>query len=435
MVWRPGAALVRAVALLAVAALLIAVQPLLVWPVLAAGALLLVGTLTEILRLRRVQLAVDGWGDRVLSIGVPEPLEMTVRAGTRAPLQVRVRQSWPALLAERDSVRDLRLPPGRTVPLSFTVLGRRRGRELLEAPWFAATFWGLAERRIRAGQPAQLSVFPDLRSIRKLHAKLNQFALRGLGNRMSARLGKGREFDRLREYVVGDEFRDISWKASARHGKLIAREHRLDRSQEVLIALDLGHRMAARVGPLTRLDHAVNAAAILAYVCNRMEDRTAVLSFAADTAVGPGPSRGATHLARVTEFAAAQHAEYLHTDYPGLAAAVRRLSRQRALIVLFTAVPEHEPDQLLRAVRMLSPPHLLLVVSLLDADLAAAARFRPASAAELSRTLVAQDLVQGRERTVRELRRLGVLVVETPPGDAGLEAMNAYIEVKRRQLL
>jgi uncharacterized protein (DUF58 family) len=193
--------------------------------------------------------------------------------------------------------------------------------------------------------------------------------------------------------------------------------------------------MAARVGPLTRLDHAVNAAATLAYVCNRMEDRTALLSFAADAEVGPGPGRGATHLARTTEFAAAQHAEYLHTDYPAPGVAVRRLLRRRGLVVLFTVVPEREPAELLRAVRLLSPPHLVLVVSLLDADLAAAARLRPADKAELCRTLVAQDLVHGRERTVRELRRMGVLVVETPPGEAGIEAMNAYIEVKRRQLL
>jgi uncharacterized protein (DUF58 family) len=179
----------------------------------------------------------------------------------------------------------------------------------------------------------------------------------------------------------------------------------------------------------------VNAAATLAYVCNRMEDRTALVSFAADADAGPGPGRGATHLARATEFAAAQHAEYLHTDYPALAVAVRRLLRRRALIVLFTVVPEREAAELMRAVRMLSPPHLVLIVSLLDADLAAAARLRPADKGELCRALVAQDLALGRERTIRELRRMGVLVVETAPGDAGIEAMNAYIEVKRRQLL
>lgn len=433
---RPGGLLVRLSALLAASALLVSVRPELVYALLAAAAALAVLVVVEALRLRRVSLAVDGWRDRVISIGQDEEMAFTFRAlGPRGPLRLRVRQPWPALLVERASVQEHVVQPGQVVTSAFRVFGRRRGREEICAPYFAATFWGLVERRLQGGVPAQLSVFPDLRSVRKLHAMLNQFTLRGLGNRMSARLGKGREFDRLREYVTGDEFRDISWKASARHGKLITREHRLDRSQDILIGLDLGHRMAARVGPLTRLDHAVNAAATLAYVCNRMEDRTALVSFAADTTVGPGPARGATHLARATEFAAAQHAEFLHTDYPGMAVAIRRLVRRRGLVVLFTAVPEHEPDQLLRAVRMMSPPHLVLVISLLDPNLAAVARFRPSGPDELCRTLVAQDLVFGRERTVRELRSLGAMVVETLPGDAGIEAMNAYIEVKRRQLL
>ena len=412
------------------------VLPELAYVLAAAMAALIMMAGIEAAQLRGVRLAVDGWHDRVISIGQDEQLAFTVRLlAPRRRVRLRIRQPWPALLARPASVDERVLAPGAPAVISFPVYGRRRGRESLGAPHFAATLWGLVERRFQAGDAARLSVFPDLRSVQKLHAMLNQFTLRGLGNRMSARLGKGREFDRLREYVVGDEFRDISWKASARHGKLITREFRLDRSQDIVIVLDLGHRMAARVGPLTRLDHAVNAAATLAYVCNRMEDRTALVSFAADTAVGPGPARGSTHLARATEFAAAQHAEFLHSDYPGMAVAVRRLVRRRSLIAVFTAVPEHEPDQLLRAVRMMSPPHLVLVVSLLDPNLAALARFRPSGRDELCRTLVAQDMVFGRERTVRELRSAGAMVVETLPGDAGIAAMNAYIEVKRRQLL
>ena len=104
-------------------------------------------------------------------------------------------------------------------------------------------------------------------------------------------------------------------------------------------------------------------------------------------------------------------------------------------MVLFTALSEMDPQPLLRAVRALSPPHLVLVAVLQDPDLEAAAELRPANSAELCRTLVARDLWTVRERTVRDLRRLGALVVQSTPQDVGLAAMNAYIEVKRRQLL
>ena len=94
-----------------------------------------------------------------------------------------------------------------------------------------------------------------------------------------------------------------------------------------------------------------------------------------------------------------------------------------------------DPEPLLRAVRAASPPHLVLVAVLQDPDLEAAAQVRPADKAELCRTLVARDLWSVREHTIRELRRMGALVVQSAPQDVGLDAMNAYIEVKRRQLL
>jgi len=271
--------------------------------------------------------------------------------------------------------------------------------------------------------------------VARLDAQLNSYALRGLGSRLSARLGKGREFDRLREYVSGDEYRDVAWRASARHRKLIVREFRLDRSQDILLCLDTGHRMAARVARLTKLDHAVNGALLLAYACNRMEDRIGILSFASTVSQGPRQGRGGAHLRRLTDFASGTRAVFDHTDYLALGSHLRRALRHRALVVVFTALAGQEREGLLRSARAVSPAHLLLVLVLDDPDLRATASLRPADAHELSRALVAREIVASRTMTIRELRRLGALVVETTPSDVGLQAVNAYIDVKRRQLL
>jgi uncharacterized protein (DUF58 family) len=193
--------------------------------------------------------------------------------------------------------------------------------------------------------------------------------------------------------------------------------------------------MAARVAGLTKLDHAVNAGVLLAYIANRMEDKSALLSFATEVEMGVPPGRGSVHLRRFTGFAASVRGGLLHTDYLALAADLRRRMRHRALIVLMTALPELEAEALLRALRVLLPQHLPLVVVLRDPDVRAAAEMLPANAAELARVLAARDLMSAREQAVREARALGALVVEADPGDAGVAAMNAYIDVKRRQLL
>jgi uncharacterized protein (DUF58 family) len=160
-----------------------------------------------------------------------------------------------------------------------------------------------------------------------------------------------------------------------------------------------------------------------------------LVSFATDVTVGVGTGRGASHLRRLTSAAAGVRGEYVHTDYRALAAELRRRRRTRTLVVVLTALPELETEALVEAARALLPQHLPLVVVLDDPGLRAAAELRPTGLAELARALVARDVAAAREQTVRDLRRLGALVVETAPGDAGTAAMNAYIDVKRRQLL
>ncbi|HVQ31898.1 MAG TPA: DUF58 domain-containing protein, partial [Vicinamibacteria bacterium] len=353
--------LLRLMALVAAASVLVAVVPAAAWLV-AALAFGLVGlAVAEGLALRRVNFAVEGRAGHALYLGEEETVSLAVRTDAPRPLRVVLRQLWPSLLAESSSSRAGLIRPGEALRFEFRLRGTRRGRARVPAPVLAATFHGLAERIVETGISSEVAVIPDLRAVGRLHAKLNRFALRGYGTRMSARLGKGREFDRLREYVRGDEFRDIAWKASARHDKLIVREHRLDRSQDVLLCLDAGHRMAARVAGLSRLDHAVNGAVLLSYGCNRLEDRVGLLSFAAAVTRGPRSGRGSAHLRRVTDFAAGVAAGYVHSDYLALASELRRGLRHRTLVVIFTALSEMDPEPLLRAVRAVSPPHLVLL--------------------------------------------------------------------------
>jgi uncharacterized protein (DUF58 family) len=300
---------------------------------------------------------------------------------------------------------------------------------------------GWAERVVPAvaqeGRECELAVLPSLRAVARMRAQLDRAFLSGLGSRAAPRLGKGRDFERMREYVLGDDFRDLAWKSSARHGKLITREYRLDRSQDVLLAVDRGHRMAARVAHLTRLDHAVNAAVLLASVAHRMEDRVGILAFADAVDRGVGQGRGAAHMAELTGFAAGLGGGERHTDYLALAAHVRRRARSRMLILLLTALPELDAERALaRAVGMLVPRHVPFVVVLTDPDLqASAVDLLPADKPELCRTLVASDLWLERRKTIADLRRRGALVVEAAPGEAGIAAVNGYLEVKRRQLL
>ena len=119
-----------------------------------------------------------------------------------------------------------------------------------------------------------------------------------------------------------------------------------------------------------------------------------------------------------------------------LAASLPLRLHHRTLILILTVLPEREERfDLLRAVDMLAPQHLPLFVTLTDRDLKAQSELLPSNDEELSRTLVARDLSLGRAELTRELRARGALVVESTAVDWGVDAVNAYIDIKRRQML
>jgi uncharacterized protein (DUF58 family) len=428
--------LIRLFAFVAAAALLIPVLPQLVWVVLAMTAGLALAAAGEALLLQRVRLTMDRSDEVALALDDHDTVPIRVSARAPRPLQLTVRQVWPDHVEPRSASLRAVCRPGEMASLEIPVRGIARGERTAEPAWASATLTGLMERVTPIGGPTTIHVLPNLKAVRRLHKRLNQFALRSLGARAAPKIGKGRDFDRLRDYVTDDDYRDIAWRASARHGRLIVREFRLDRSQEIVLCLDQGHRMAARVEQITRLDHAVNAAVLISYICNRMEDKIGILSFDTDVDKGLPTGRGTAHMRKITAYVTQLQPAYQHTDYLGLAAVLRRRLRHRTLIVIMTVLPEREErHDLLRAVQMLSAQHLPLFITLTDRDLRAAAQFLPSNREELARTLVARDLSLGRLELIRELRAHGALVVEATPEDAGIDAVNAYIDVKKRQLL
>jgi uncharacterized protein (DUF58 family) len=433
---RPGKHLARFVALLAALALLVTLFVPMVWVVTIAVMVLAGLAAAEAIALLRVRFDVERTAKVALALDETEPITVVVRSTARRLLQLVVRQSWPDLVEQRGSEQAGVLRPAEALSVVMPVRGIARGSAVIGRPWVAATFYGLVERVLPAEEPAELHVLPNLRAVKRLHKQLNAYALRGIGARAAPRLGKGRDFDRLREYVSDDDYRDIAWRASARHGRLIVREFRIDRSQDVLLCLDQGHRMAARVAQITRLDHAVNASVLISYICNRMEDKVGIVAFDTDVDKGVAPGRGAAHLRAITSYVTSLEAAYRYTDYLAMATQLRRRLHHRTLILMLTVLPEREERfGLLRAVEMLAPQHLPLVVALSDPNLKAAARFLPAGREELARTLVARELWTNRTELMRDLRLRGALVVESTPEDAGVDSVNAYIDVKRRQLL
>jgi len=358
------------------------------------------------------------------------------RNGAARAARLRVREIRPAIVGGVQPPRLLRVPPRGTLAERRPLVPARRGRETAGA--FVVDSMGplgLGVRRGTIALPWEVTVYPPLVTPR-LHASVARALRRALGQRAVRRLGEGRMFESLREWVPGDDVRHVDWKATARRRKVIARQYEAERRQQVMLILDAGRLLTADVGGVARMDYVVRAALELAYAAAQHDDNVGVMVFADGVRHYVAPQRGRAGLRRVMDVLATVEPALVEPDYPGAFRYLAARTRKRALTVLFTDVIDRFASEALVAnVVTLRPRHLPLAVTLRNPELDAVAAVRPAAARDAFRRAAAEELLRARDEALGHMRRAGVVVLDVAPDRAAQAVVRQYLELKRRGTL
>src|SRR6266849_5628783 len=246
--------------------------------------------------------------------------------------------------------------------------------------------------------------------------------------------GVGREFESLREYQAGDEFRNICWPATARRGKHVTKLYQVERSQAVWIVMDAGRLLRARVGELSKLDLAVNAALSLAQIALYSGDRVGVMVYGRNVQKRVGLGRGLAHMRLIMESLAYAHEEAAEADH--LRAASALMQMQRALIIWVTDLADTSmtPEVIESASKIMSK-HLLLFTVIAQTDLQKLAEKYPETAEEMFTIAAAQELLVRRETLITRVRNRGAVALEIDPAKLTTSLVNQYLRVKERNLI
>lgn len=329
------------------------------------------------------------------------------------------------------------VPPRSRLRLEIGVVPRERGRTALRS--FHArigSMLGIVELRRHVAAPLALRVAPDLSALDRSGDIVARTKLLEAGLRRLRRRGTGGEFASLREYGPDDNFRAIDWKASARRGRALVMDFEVERSQQIVVAIDAGRLMTPRLGDRRKLDHAVSAALAIAAIARLAADRVGILGFAATTLARVLPATGATHAARLVDVLSDLEPHFEESDYERAFLDLDRSLRRRSLIVLFTDLFDPVASAaVLGAASLLVRRHLVLVVLMNDAAVAGALRRDPQDVEDAYRAAVAATLAQERARAVAALQQRGILVVDVPAAELTVALLDAYVDIKTRGLL
>lgn len=416
-------------------------QPALLWLAggwaVAAGALLVADW--------RLSPPAAAWEvarrhDQRLSLAVPNPVTVTVRLrrGLR-PTPVTLRDEPPPAfaVAEGRLLSGRAVPAGPSITLAYTVRPPRRGQYYfgdLHLRWGSPL--GLVRRQARFPAAAPVQVYPNLADVKKYDLLLRRNRLWEMGVRPVRVPGAGSEFERLRDYLPDDEYRRINWKATARRNKPISVEYETERSQNLMVLLDVGRMMRSPVGDVEKLDYAINAVLLLAYVALQKGDRIGFLSFAdgAQNWIGPRGGRGQFH--QMLEQLYKLDGQPVEPDYATAFGYFAAKQVKRSLVLVFTDLTGSiSADQLVAQMARLRHSHLPLLVTIADPTIQRMARRPIADSTALYERTAAEQLLEERRLALERLRRAGVATLDAPADELSIALINRYIELKERAFL
>lgn len=335
-----------------------------------------------------------------------------------------------------DPLRRVAPLEDRRATVRFGLVPNRRGEAELLKLWVRwqgpmRLTWKQAVRPLEGA----IAVIPNIQAVKDEALRLfSRDAL--FGSKVQIDRGDGSEFQSLREFQTGMDHRTIDWKRSAAHRTLVAKEFRTERNHPVVLALDAGRLMCAPLGGVPRIDRAIDAALILAYVALKTGDRVALYAFDAKPRVSSGAISGVGAFPLIQKMAAAIDYSAEETNFTlGLTQLSAKLER-RSLVVVFADFADTTSAELMvENISRLLKRHLVLFVIFRDQELEGMAADAPDTPEDVSRAVIAGALLREREVVVARLRRLGVHVLETSIDHIGPALLDAYADLKRRELL
>ena len=380
------------------------------------------------------QLEVSRLWSTPPSLSNPSKVELQVTNQGKTPLLATLIDDLPPQVRPSPVTLDVQVAAGASVRVAYEIRPSQRGdAEIGRAFVRYESPLRVGERWAVAGLRQTVRVVPDLEEARRHTLYLLRSRQIEMEKRLTRYRGLGREFESLREYREGDDAREICWTATGRRGKLITRQFQIERSQAVWIVVDAGRLLRARVGGLSKLDYAANAALALAEIALYSGDRVGLLAYGRQVQQELKAGRGPLQLNAFVQALAVVREEVNEADHIRAVRMLLMEQKRRALIVWITDLAETAmtPDVIQSALQ-LTRRHLLLFAAIAQPEVAELTEKAPGNAADLYRYTAAQEVLQRRELLLRTLRQQGALAVELQPGKLATGLVNQYLDVKER---
>ena len=371
------------------------------------------------------------------SNGDENPVRIDLENQYTFPVGVEVIDEIPHQFQRRNVSFDTTLKPGEQQHINYSLRPVKRGTYLFgNLNVFVTGPIGLACRRYHFSQSVEVAVYPS-------YIQLRRYQLMALSNRLSEvgvkkvrRLGHSLEFEQIKEYVQGDDYRTLNWKATARRGALMVNNFTDEKSQQVYCIIDKGRVMKMPFEGLSLLDYAINASLVLSNVALTKQDKAGLITFSEQVGSFLAANKKATQMQAILEVLYNQKTRYLESDFEQLYSLLRRKVSQRSLVILFTNFESMSGmKRQLPYLRKMAQHHLLLIVFFDNTELKNVIATPAKNVEQVYTKTIAEKFAFEKRMIAKELQQYGIQSILTTPQQLTINSINKYLELKARQLI
>ncbi len=382
----------------------------------------------------KLQLRASRSLPKVGSLGDEMSVRLSLSNQANIPLQITLIDELPAQLQIRDQMIQTQIAAGAEQELRYPIRPTSRGNYRFGAiHLFTATALGLVERRISFEQPIDWPVYPSIIQMQQFDKMAFSVTVAAPGMRKLRRQSKSYEFDQIKHYVRGDDYRSINWRATSRQNELMINQFEDERSQQIYCVIDKGRNMHMPFNGLSLLDYAINATLALTNVILKKHDKAGLITYSDKIGtVLPADSK-TTQLEKVLKALYREEAREGESDPALLYFASRKFINGRSLFLLFSNFESsYALDRALPMLRRLHASHLLVVVLFENTELEDYLQQAAYTTEAIYQQSTARLFRYEKRMLAQRLRQYGIQVILTKPEELSSATIDRYLALKSR---
>ena len=372
-----------------------------------------------------------------LSNGDENPVSIYLENHYDFPVQIQIIDEIPFQFQKRDLMFRTALQSAETQILEYTLRPTKRGEYSFGAVnVYVKSPIRLLKRRYQFSQDKMVIVYPSFLQLRAYELMAISNRLTELGVKKIQKIGQSQEFEQIRQYVQGDDVRNINWKATARRNDLMVNAFQEEKSQNVYCLIDKGRVMQMPFDGLSLLDYAINATLVLSNIAIYKQDKAGVITFSDRMGQVLLADRKAGQMTKILDVLYKQKTRFLETDYEALYVHTKTYIRQRSLFLLFTNFETvTSMRRQLPYFRKLAKNHLLIIVFFENTELRALLDKPVNTTEKIYLKTIAEKYFYEKQQIIKELGQFGIQALLTAPQNLTVNTVNKYLELKSRGMI